>query len=116
MGVMIDRDAHMVGPDKFVPVLAMDQLPDNTPVRVDAQGRPVLLVRRGEEVYAIGAVCSHYGGPLEEGQLKDGTIECPWHASRFCLADGRVDAGPATASVPAYEVRIRNHEIEVKAK
>ncbi len=116
MGVMINRDAHQSGPGQFVPVLPMAELPDNKPVRVDASGQPVMLVRRGEEVYAIGAVCSHYGAPLEEGRLKNGSIECPWHQSRFCLADGRVDAGPATAPVPAYEVRIKNNQIEVRAK
>ncbi len=116
MGVMINRDAYRSGPDKFVPVLPMSELLDNTPMRVDANGQPVLLVRKGEDVYAIGAVCSHYGAPLEEGQLKNGSIECPWHQSRFCLADGRVDAGPATAPVPAYEVRIKNNQIEVRAK
>lgn len=115
-GVMINRAAYQSGPKKFVSVLPISGLPDNTPVRVDANGRPVLLVRRGEEVYAIGAVCSHYGAPLEEGQLKDGAIECPWHGSRFCLADGRVQAGPATAPVPAYEVRIDGDQIQIRAK
>ncbi len=116
MGVMINRDAFQSGPDEFVPVLPMAELPDNKPMRVNANGRPVLLVRRGEEVYAIGAVCSHYGAPLEEGQLTDGAIQCPWHGSRFCLADGRVQAGPATAPVPAYAVRISNNQIEVKER
>ncbi|MCL5951654.1 MAG: Rieske 2Fe-2S domain-containing protein [Chloroflexi bacterium] len=115
-GVMVNRDAHQQGPNEYVPVLATQDLPENRPVRVDAQGQPVLLVRRGEEVYAIGAVCSHYGGPLEEGQLKDGTIECPWHYSRFRIADGGVDAGPATAPVPAYEARVVDGHIEVRAK
>ncbi len=114
MGVMINRDAYQAGPKKFIPVLPMAELPDNKPMRVDAKGRPVLFVRRGEQVYAIGAVCSHYGAPLQEGELKDGTIECPWHGSRFCLKDGRVDRGPATAPVPAYEVRINNNQIEIK--
>lgn len=116
MGVMINRNAYQSGPKKFVPVLPMAELPENKPVRVDAKGRPILLVRRGEEVFAIGAVCSHYGAPLEGGQLKNGSIECPWHGSRFCLADGSVDAGPATAPVPAYEARINNNQIEVRRK
>lgn len=114
MGVMINRNAYQAGPKKFVPVLPMAELPDNKPMRVDAKGRPVLLVRRGEQVYAIGAVCSHYGAPLQEGELKDGAIECPWHGSRFCLEDGRVDRGPATAPVPAYEVRLNNNQIEIR--
>ncbi len=115
-GVMVNRDAYRSGPDNYVPVLPMNELLDNVPMCVDAEGRPVLLVRRGEEVYAIGAVCSHYGAPLEEGKLKDGSIECPWHGSRFCLADGSVNAGPATSPVPAYDVRINNNQIEVKAR
>ena len=99
-----------------MPGLPMGELLDNNPVRVDGNGRPVLLVRRGEEVFAIGALSSHYGAPLEEGQLVDGAIQCPWHQSRFCLADGRVDAGPAIGPVPAYEVRLNNNQIEVRAK
>ncbi len=115
-GVMINRNAYRAGPKDFVPVLPMQDLAENAPKRVDAKGRPVLLVRRGEEVYAVGAVCSHYGAPLEEGKLKDGSVECPWHMSRFSLEDGHVIAGPATAPVPAYEVRIQDGKIEVKAK
>ncbi len=115
LGVMVNRNAYRTGPDQYVPVLPMQELPDNKPVRVDANGRPVLLVRRGEEVYAIGAVCSHYGAPLEEGQLKDGSIQCPWHGSCFALADGSVRAGPTTAPVPAYKVRINKNQIEVMA-
>lgn len=116
LGVMVNRNAYQSGPKKFVPVLPLSDLPENTPKRVNANGRPVLLVRRGEAVYAIGAVCSHYGAPLEEGQLKDDVIECPWHGSRFCLADGRVIAGPASAPAPAYEVRIIEDQIQVRAK
>lgn len=114
-GVMINRNAYRAGPKDFVPVLPMQDLAENAPKRVDAKGRPVLLVRRGSAVFAIGAVCSHYGAPLEEGALKDGTVVCPWHMSRFSLVDGRVQAGPATAPVPAYEVRIKDGNIEVRA-
>jgi nitrite reductase/ring-hydroxylating ferredoxin subunit/uncharacterized membrane protein len=116
MGVMINRDAYRAGPDDFVSVLRVDQLPDNKPIRVDAQGQPVCLIRRGEDVYAIGAVCSHYGGPLDEGQLTDSKIQCPWHYSQFSIKDGSVETGPATAPVPAYDVRIKNDQIQVKAR
>jgi nitrite reductase/ring-hydroxylating ferredoxin subunit/uncharacterized membrane protein len=115
LGVMVNRNAYRTGPEEFVPVLPMQELPDNKPVRVEAKGRPVLLVRRGEEVYAIGAVCSHYGAPLEEGQLTDGMIQCPWHGSCFALKDGSVRAGPATAPIPIYRVRINKNQIEVMA-
>ncbi len=116
LGIMINRNAFRSGPRKFVPVLKTSELPDNQPRRVHAEGRPVFLLRRGEKVSAIGAVCSHYGGPLEEGKLVDGTIQCPWHYSRFSIRDGSVKAGPATAPVPAYEVRIHNGAIEVRER
>ncbi len=58
MGVMINRDAWRQGPDNFVPVLRMDQLPDNQPVRVNANGQPVMLYRCDEQVCALSAVCS----------------------------------------------------------
>ncbi len=115
-GVMINRNAYRSGPDKFVSVMQVSDLAENTPKRVDVDGRPVLLVRRGERVYAVGAVCSHYGAPLEEGKLKGDTVQCPWHGSRFSLADGRVKSGPATSPLPAYEVRIDRGQIQVRAK
>ena len=55
------------------------------------------------------------GGPLSEGELKDGSVVCPWHGSRFCLADGSVLDGPATIPQPRYETRVRNGQIEVRA-
>ncbi len=116
MGVMINRDAWQHGPDNFVPVMRMDQLPENQPVRVNAEGRPVMLFRCGEEVCALSAVCSHYGGPLNEGTIVDGAIQCPWHSSRFSLSDGSVQAGPATSPVPAYDVRLRGDQIEVRER
>ena len=51
------------------------------------------------------AVCAHAGGPLAQGTVVDGCLECPWHASRFRLADGHVVRGPAVYDQPAYEIR-----------
>jgi len=59
----------------------------------------------GEGPSALFARCSHLGGPLDEGDLADGCVRCPWHGSRFRLADGAVVSGPATATQPAYELR-----------
>lgn len=116
MGTMVNRNTFVTGPGDFVSVIATKDLEENQPTRVEAEGTPVLLVRRGEAVYAIGAVCSHFGAPLEEGKLKDSTLECPWHYSRFSLEDGRVAVGPATSPLPIYETRISNGHLQVRVK
>ncbi|MBZ0302599.1 MAG: Rieske (2Fe-2S) protein [Anaerolineae bacterium] len=79
-----------------------------------AESIPVLLYREGEAIDAIGAVCSHAGGPLEDGSFADGCVECPWHNSVFDLRDGHVVHGPATFDEPHYQVRIQDGQIEVR--
>lgn len=78
-------------------------------------GQDAVMVHRAPDgVYAIGAVCSHAGGPLEEGEVEAGCVTCPWHQSVFDLRDGRVVHGPATMPQPAYEARASNGLIEVR--
>jgi nitrite reductase/ring-hydroxylating ferredoxin subunit/uncharacterized membrane protein len=77
---------------------------------------PVLVHRADEGLYALGAVCSHAGGPLEEGSVRDGCVTCPWHQSVFDLRDGHVVHGPATIPQPAYEARIAGGRIEVRLR
>ena len=116
MGVMINRNAYRKGPDDFLPACAAGDLPEGQPRRFEVSGQPILLLRSGEKIYAIGAVCSHYGAPLEEGKLQGDTVQCPWHFSRFALADGSVCEGPACPAVPAYEVRIIQSQVEIKLR
>ncbi len=115
-GVMINRNAHRTGPDKFVNAIALKDLPDGKLTRVEADGQPIMLYRKGDNVSALCAVCSHYGGPLDEGKVMDGKIECPWHFSQFSLADGSVKSGPATAPLPVYETRVTNGQVQLRMK
>ena len=92
------------GPDLAVGI-SVEDLADGSMLTGHVGEEAVLLARRGDEFFAIGANCSHYGGPLAEGTLVDGTIQCPWHGSRFRLANGHVARGPAMYDQPAYEVR-----------
>ncbi len=115
-GVMVNRNAYAHGPKDFTPALPVDQLADGALKRVEVKGQPVLLVKQGEFIHAIGAVCSHYGGPLEKGKLVDGCIECPWHYSLFSLEDGNHKRGPTTSPVPAYETRVNNGQVEVRLR
>jgi nitrite reductase/ring-hydroxylating ferredoxin subunit/uncharacterized membrane protein len=112
--VGVDRTAGETFPENFTAVLAESKLPDNTPTRAMHQGVPILLVRRGERLFAMAETCSHFSGPLSEGKLDGDSIVCPYHASRFALTDGRVLDGPAVHPQPCLEVRARNGQIEVR--
>lgn len=101
-------------PQKFTPVIAESSLEDGRPVRAEHDGTPILLVRRGSEIFALAETCSHLGGPLSEGKLDGDVIECPWHGSRFSLRDGHVVDGPAVHPQPCMDVRIRSGQVEVR--
>jgi nitrite reductase/ring-hydroxylating ferredoxin subunit len=110
----VDHTADYSPPEDFVSVLPEAELSENQLRRVDANGMPVLLVRRGQRIYGIAETCAHLGGPLSEGKLEDATVRCPWHGSRFSLEDGRVLEGPSVHAQPVLEVRVRDGQIEVR--
>ena len=93
----------------------MRGLVDGKPRRVEVDGTPVLLLRQGDRIRAIGATCPHLGGPLDEGPIEGDTVTCPWHGSVFCLDDGALIHGPAMMPVAAYEVRVRDGRIAIRA-
>lgn len=112
--VGVDRTAGETFPENFTAVLPESNLPENTPTRAMYQGAPILLVRRGERLFAMAETCSHFSGPLSEGKLEGDSIVCPYHSSRFSLEDGRVLNGPAVHPQPCLEARARNGVIEVR--
>lgn len=87
-------------------VVAFDELEDQTMRSVKAGPAEVLLIRDGDDVYATGAKCTHYGAPLEKGVYRDGTIHCPWHKACFRASNGDVRQPPALDSLPSFPVRI----------
>jgi len=112
----VDHTAGLQFPEHFTPVLPESELPEGEMRKTDAAGTPVLLANRGGHIFALSNVCSHLGGPLNEGKLEDCSVVCPWHGSRFSLEDGRVLDGPATHPAPCLDVRARNGQIEVRRK
>ncbi len=105
LGIGVNHTAFEPKPESWTDALAEADLEEGSPKRVEVDGTPVLLLRQGEEIFAISAVCTHLGGPLEEGKIEGDTVTCPWHGSVFCLRDGKLLHGPATAPEPAFEVR-----------
>jgi nitrite reductase/ring-hydroxylating ferredoxin subunit/uncharacterized membrane protein len=112
--VGVDRTDGEAFPEEFVGVLGESELVDGKPTRAMYEGVPILLVRRGERVFALAETCSHFSGPLSEGKLVDDSIECPYHASRFALDDGHVVNGPAVHPQPCLDARSRQGKIEVR--
>jgi apoptosis-inducing factor 3 len=108
---MTEKEA-LTGPDFEVGIAAVD-LPESTPVLGQVRGEAVVLVRTGEEVRALGATCSHYGGPLSEGLVVGDTLRCPWHHARFDLCTGDALGAPALNPVACYEVHRRDERFTV---
>ena len=113
-GVMVSRVAWAAGPRRWTRALQDADLPDDSPIAVEAEGRQVMLYRHRGRLYAIDNLCSHAGGLLSRGPVADLTVECPLHGSRFALADGCVRRGPASQPQPVLPTRIRNGWIEVR--
>ena len=112
--VGVDRTNGQVFPEQFVAVLPETSLMDGKLTRVMYQSTPILLVRRGDRLFAMAETCSHFSAPLSEGKLEGDTVVCPYHFSRFALEDGRVLDGPAVHPQPCLEARARNGQIEVR--
>ncbi len=109
-GNMVSRHAFRGAGTKWIKLDIGDltdlaALPESTPTKARAGINDLVLVRIAETTYALHAVCAHAGGPLPQGEVVDGCIQCPWHGARYRLADGHVQRGPAVYDQPTYEIR-----------
>jgi nitrite reductase/ring-hydroxylating ferredoxin subunit len=102
-------------PKNFTPLMKESELRDNVLHKAEADGIPVVVVKREGRIFVLAAKCSHLGGPLDEGKFDGEKVTCPWHGSQFCIRSGRVVSGPATYTQPRFEVRVRDGMIEVRA-
>lgn len=117
VGVNRNADEDSKQPREWTDAAADSDVAEGRLHRVEVEGRAVVLARRDGAVHAMGAVCSHYGAPLDEGELTDdGCLVCPWHASRFRLSDGSVAAGPATSAQTSYETRLQGDRLQLRAR
>ena len=107
-----------IGPEEWIDVGPVSELPEGTPVSRTSGDVGVVVVRRGEEILALGERCPHASGPLSDGELTTtGGAEClvcPWHGSVFRLDDGRVVHGPATAPAAVFPTRVRDGRVELR--
>jgi|SRR5215217_6813344 len=100
---------------EWVTVGRVDELGENALMAATVGGEEVVVASVGGEYRALGATCTHEGGPLYEGEIDDGAVMCPWHGSLFDLHSGEAVGPPAEEGVAVYEARVEADEIQVRA-
>jgi nitrite reductase/ring-hydroxylating ferredoxin subunit/uncharacterized membrane protein len=107
IGTHVNRHAWRGAGAKWIKLELGDltDIPEGGPTKLKAGINELAVVREGDRILAVHAQCAHAGGPLAEGSLVGDAIECPWHGSRFRLADGHNVRGPAMYDQPAYDIR-----------
>ena len=90
-------------------------LAEQTPLAVDLDGRAVLVVRCGADLYAVDDQCTHDGEPLEGAEVESCQIICPRHGARFCLRTGEALTPPAYEPLRTYAVQITDGRILVES-
>jgi 3-phenylpropionate/trans-cinnamate dioxygenase ferredoxin subunit len=96
---------------EFQRVAALDELPPGGRKSLVFDDRAVLLIRIGDDVYAVEDVCSHDGQPLTEGPLEGTAIECPRHGARFDIRTGKPLCMPAVEPIAVFEVKVEGGAI-----
>ncbi|TIQ36187.1 MAG: pyridine nucleotide-disulfide oxidoreductase [Mesorhizobium sp.] len=109
---MAQDQSKPTGPDLRQGIAHAD-LPDGGKLVGRCGDDQVLLVRRGTEVFAVGATCTHYGGPLVDGLVADDTVRCPWHHACFDLRTGEALRAPAFNPLGSWAVEQRDGRIFV---
>jgi len=106
---------ELSGPD-LTQGIAVSDVAEGSMLLGHAEGESVLVARSAGRVFAVGATCTHYGGPLAEGLLVGTTVRCPWHHAAFCLETGAVTAPPALNPIPCFDVEQRGERLYVLGK
>ncbi len=111
---MSDQPTELPGPDfaNGVPASTIGE----QPLLGHAGGEAVLVTRIDGTVHAVGATCTHYGGPLAEGRAGSGTVRCPWHHACFSLRTGHMLRPPALFDLPRFRVEERGGSVFVREK
>ena len=112
---MSSAHGDATGPDLTLGV-PIDTIADGRMLAGHVGDDAVLLARRGDDFFATGVVCTHYGGPLAEGLIVDDTVRCPWHHACFSLRTGEALRAPALSSISCWSTEVRDGKVFVGGK
>jgi NADPH-dependent 2,4-dienoyl-CoA reductase/sulfur reductase-like enzyme/nitrite reductase/ring-hydroxylating ferredoxin subunit len=112
---MTEAQSSVSGPD-LPQGIALSEFRDGGMLLGQVAGEQVLLARRGSDIFAVGAYCTHYHGPLAEGLMVDGTVRCPWHHACFDLRTGEAVRAPAFSPLDCWRVEQRDGKVFVGEK
>ncbi|MDO8730806.1 MAG: non-heme iron oxygenase ferredoxin subunit [Candidatus Omnitrophota bacterium] len=99
---------------RFLKAASLSDLPPGAATLVEIEGKEVALFNQGGTVYALDNTCPHAGGPLAEGTVGEGKVECPWHGACFDLKTGASSSPLAPRGVRAYPVRVNGADVEIE--
>src|SRR5215510_15039055 len=111
----MNEEKKLEGPD-LAQGVALTDIADGGMLLGQVAGEAVLLARRGQELFAIGAECTHYHGPLAEGVFVGETVRCPWHHACFSLRTGEALRAPALNRVSCWRVEKLGDKVFVREK
>jgi NADH dehydrogenase FAD-containing subunit/nitrite reductase/ring-hydroxylating ferredoxin subunit len=112
---MAEPSHDLEGPD-FEKGCELDKVPNRGMLAGHASGEAILVARQDSQLFAIGATCTHYGGPLAKGLMVDCTVRCPWHPARFDLRTGEAIAAPALSDASCWKIETRDDRFFVTGK
>ena len=115
-GAGVNRAAAAPAPDDWTEIQVEGTLTREEPTLARLDGEPLAAAQGDGGPVALFDRCSHLAGPLHEGVLVDGCVRCPWHGSTFRMSDGTVVRGPATATQPAYELRVDGEHVQARRR
>lgn len=100
---------------EFVRVANVEDIPPGRRLQHEFEDETVIILNVDGQFYCIADLCSHDGGPLEDGAVIGCEIECPRHGGRFDIRTGQPTALPAAAAIPSYQVRIEDGGVYVES-
>ncbi|MFU0505172.1 FAD-dependent oxidoreductase [Pseudaminobacter sp. NGMCC 1.201702] len=112
---MGSQSGSNTGPDltQGVPV---EMLEDGVIIEGRIGKKTVILAKSGDEIFAVGGVCTHYSGPLSQGIIVGDTVRCPWHHACFSLRTGEALGAPAFDPIACWKVEHRDGRVFVTEK